>query len=356
MEPSEISAVIESVVGNAVPRSAEADVLRRQLLDTVATMRNSMSDTPVGAYFGVFPSNVHQALIAVRQTLELLLPVAFAFPALRAADLTSAIDEFRSTFVATVAAPQDQSRLQSLLTACEQATSTLTESAALAAMVRTAYESARSAALSVVHDQEALTLQLKGEVEAARISLKANQESLIQDLSVRGSEVVARAKKEVRDTLLETAKSEFDRSRKWLWAQVGAWLAAAALAIYSFFRYSTILAAEQNLPQEWTWQIAYYTGIRIVIIGGIGAVASFCLRMLKGHLNLVHITAHRSRVVNSVAAFVEAAPREQQFEIFRLLIDTIVSPLNTGIADDNPELVAASARLIDHLGSKSTKE
>jgi hypothetical protein len=39
-----------------------------------------------------------------------------------------------------------------------------------------------------------------------------------------------------------------------------------------------------------------------------------------------------------------------------LLIDTIVSPLNTGIADDNPELVAASARLIDHLGSKSTKE
>lgn len=232
----------------------------------------------------------------------------------------------------------------------------LTEAAALAAMVRTAYESSRSVALSAVHDQETVTLQLKEEFESARSSLKSHQELLLQDLSVRGSDIIARTKKQIRDSLLENAKREFDRSRKWLWAQVAAWLVAVLIAIYAFFRYSTTLAAEQHLPDKWTWQIAYYAGIRILIVGGIGAIASFCLRMLKGHLNLVHVTAHRSRVANSIADFVEAAPREQQFEIFRLLIDTVVSPANTGIADNNPELVATSSRLLDQLIAKGTKD
>ena len=216
-------------------------------------------------------------------------------------------------------------------------------------MVRLAFEAAKGSSLAVVREQENSASQTKNDIENYRAELKKESDRLLKEVASRGDDTVARTKKQVRDIVLENAKSEFASSRKWLWVQVAIWSVLSIVCIVAFFAYCFRVASEQHLPESWTWQIAYYTGIRVLIIAAIGAIISFCLRMLKGHIQLVHINAHRSRLVNSIADFVEAAPGDKQFEIFRILIDTVVTNGPTSFSDTNSEAIAASGKIAEQL-------
>lgn len=115
MEPSEIDAIIDSTIGGAIPRSLAAMNFRRQLLEAIATLRNAMTETPVGAYFGIFPQNVHESLAVVRQTFELVAPVASAAPDAKVHDLGNTCAVFVAALSAATANPQSPHEMQALL-------------------------------------------------------------------------------------------------------------------------------------------------------------------------------------------------------------------------------------------------
>ena len=153
------------------------------------------------------------------------------------------------------------------------------------------------------------------EYDTALSEFHEQTDRLLSEVTSRGSESVARVKKEIVDVLLDDAQCELQRAQNGFRRQIGTWAVLSVIVITAFFAFAFRIVAEQHLPSAWTWQIAYYTGIRGLILGAMGAIAGFCLRMLKAHINLAHVNAHRARVANSMPGFLEAAPKEHRFEM-----------------------------------------
>lgn len=70
--------------------------------------------------------------------------------------------------------------------------------------------------------------------------------------------------------------------------------------------------------------IVYFGAIRITILTGVGAMATFCLRMLRAHMHMSQLNLHRQRIANSMAAFVESAITPEQRDLILAQLVTSV--------------------------------
>ena len=174
----------------------------------------------------------------------------------------------------------------------------------------------------------------------------------LQQLSSRGREIVARVKKEVADEILVDTQRQFAAAQPWMWFQVSIWTLLSALALGSFFAFANHLMEVQDLPDKWTWQIGFYAGLRVVVFGGIAAIASFCLRMLKGHLALTQLNAHRSRIAKSIPSFLELVSEENRLAVLQAVLPTIIGVKESVIADEDPETVLKTLSFIESIKAK----
>jgi hypothetical protein len=204
---------------------------------------------------------------------------------------------------------------------------------------------------------DTLATVLRQDISGASERLRGETETLLAELSARGREVVTRSKKEIAGDILNDAQRQFAGAQRGLRIQVGVWSVLSVLSLGAFFAFGAWVLNTQQLPAEWTWQIAFFAGIRIIVFGGIAAAASFCLRMLKSHIALAQLNAHRTRVAHSIPSFLEVAPADRRFAILELLIQSIISTKESAIADQHPETVLTSISLLEQAAkAKKTSE
>lgn len=187
---------------------------------------------------------------------------------------------------------------------------------------------------------------LRQEIAGASDRLREETEKLISDLSARGQEVIARTKKQIAGEILNDAQKQFGAAQRGLRRQVGIWSGLSAATLAAFFWFAASLL-NVDLPAEWSWQIAFFAGVRLIILGGIGALASFCLRMVKAHIALAQLNAHRTRVAHSMPSFLEVAPAGDRFKVLESLIQAIVGVKESAIADTNPETVLTTVSVVE---------
>jgi hypothetical protein len=197
---------------------------------------------------------------------------------------------------------------------------------------------------------------LRQEISDASERLRKELEGLLQELSARGNEVVAQSKKRIAGDILNDAQQQFSSAQRGLNIQVGVWSGVAVGCLVAFFWFAGCLLDTQ-LPEKWTWQIAFFAGVRIIILGGIGAVASFALRMVKAHIALAQVNAHRTRVARSMPSFLEVAPSDQRFTVLESLIGTIISTKESAINDSNAETVLTTVSVVEQaMKAKKSSE
>jgi len=93
-----------------------------------------------------------------------------------------------------------------------------------------------------------------------------------------------------------------------------------------------------KLPNEWTWQVIYYSVIRAAIIGFVGTLMAFSLKILKSHLHMREHNLHRERIANSMAAFSESAMNKDQRDIIlSKLVESVANFGNSGMINKDED-------------------
>lgn len=147
---------------------------------------------------------------------------------------------------------------------------------------------------------------------------------------------------------VQTYLDESAQSLCWIIVICGSLL----IAIGFFIHYLLDL----QLPDVWTWQIAYYTTIRVTAISGLFALLTYCFKLLKSFIQIYYKGRHRLTVVSSMASLVESATFEERNNIYNKLLDIVVDLGETGLLEKDVDYKLPNELIIGLLKDKIQKK
>jgi hypothetical protein len=95
---------------------------------------------------------------------------------------------------------------------------------------------------------------------------------------------------------------------------------------------------------------AYFTSIRLALIGVLGAALAFGLRMTRAYLHMIEHNQHKLRVTNSIEAFVAAVrTKEQKDLVLSKLVESVTEFGDSGILAAQGETQGLSPVIIEAI-------
>jgi hypothetical protein len=103
---------------------------------------------------------------------------------------------------------------------------------------------------------------------------------------------------------------------------------------------------------------AYYTSIRLAIIGIVALAFAFSLRMTRAYFHMIEHNHHKSRVTNSIEGFVAStATKEQRDMVLSKLVDCVTQFGDSGILDKDDEKASGlSAVILENITKNVGKQ
>jgi hypothetical protein len=195
----------------------------------------------------------------------------------------------------------------------------------------------------------ALASKVESTINGAAEMLQGEADRLIAEISSKGTVTIAETRKEVAGVLVSEAAKQFSEAQKWLNWQVFIWAMLSAGGVAAFLWTAQRFLMTQVLPPEWTWQIAFFAGMRAILLGGIAASASFCLRMLKGQIALAQLNAHRTRVARSMPGLLHLAPEAERVTVLQSIIQSVIGVRESVISDTSQESLLAAVEVVEKV-------
>lgn len=168
---------------------------------------------------------------------------------------------------------------------------------------------------------------------------KINKESkeIIKQATEKANEIENSVRKTAQKISVQEAQTQFDEAANYHLKQSKFWGSIIGGLVIIFIGFVCYLL-NVNLPDKWTWQILYYTAIRLSIITLISSLLAFSFKILKSHLHLQQHNLHRKRIANSMSAFVESAnTKEQRDSILSQLVSSVSTFGTTGIFENDSD-------------------
>lgn len=124
-------------------------------------------------------------------------------------------------------------------------------------------------------------------------------ESPSGDNSIRPAIDIVIEKKAQLDTIIEEAKTAFKKSADELLSQT-IWIiilcvVVLLLSIYFFYELFQVC-----FPATWTWQLIYFTAIRIAAITALFWFATYCFKLLNSFIQMYQHNKHKRAVLDSL--------------------------------------------------------
>jgi ElaB/YqjD/DUF883 family membrane-anchored ribosome-binding protein len=166
---------------------------------------------------------------------------------------------------------------------------------------------------------------MKSQAEDSLKHVREESEKVLSEAKKLAQEIEDRARKTAAHISVEAAQQQFREAQTVLKEDVRLWAWLSGIAAAAFILVAIYLA-KIHLPEGMKWEIVYFAAIRITILTAVGAMATFCLRILRAHMHMSQQNLHRQRIANSMAAFVESAITPEQR-------DLILAQLVTSVAD-----------------------
>ncbi len=179
--------------------------------------------------------------------------------------------------------------------------------------------------------------------------------AIIDDAKKLAASIEAGARKTATGISVVAAQIEFNAAqrvlrRKATWWAILSALSFAAFFAFAFFLYNKPLGSAIMDKSQMVPELIFHGILRITILTGIGALATFMLRMTRAHFHMLEYNAHRTRVANSMSAFVEAASTDDQRDlILGKLVTAVVEFGDSGILDKEKDNVNVPSVAIDAL-------
>lgn len=190
---------------------------------------------------------------------------------------------------------------------------------------------------------------MKNEADVVLNNIKKESNAVIGEAKKLAGAIETRARKTAAKISVEDAQKQFADAQKPLLIQVIIWGVLSVLAIFAFFVLLYIFL-HVELPEKYSWQIIYFTAIRITGLAAVGSVAAYCMKILKAQLHMFQHNMHRRRVTNSIEAFVESAiTPEQRDLILAHLVDAVATFGNSGLLESDQENIYAPKMTIDNV-------
>jgi hypothetical protein len=177
--------------------------------------------------------------------------------------------------------------------------------------------------------------------------IRSESEKIITSANNRAdqinSELIKTAKhisvKEAQDQFQEGATQNMKNIKIWGSITVSL-IFVFCIAIYCMLKIET--------SDEITWKVIYHSALRIAILGFIGTLLAFSLKILKSHLHMREHNLHRKRIANSMAAFAESASSQDQKDlILSRLVDSVSTFGNSGMISNDEDV--SSKITIDNI-------
>lgn len=95
---------------------------------------------------------------------------------------------------------------------------------------------------------------------------------------------------------------------------------------------------------------AYFTSIRLALVGLVGVGLALSLRMMRAYLHLIEHNQHKLRVTNSIEAFVAAVrTREQKDLVLGKLVESVTEFSDPGITGGQTESAGLHSVIFEPL-------
>jgi hypothetical protein len=171
------------------------------------------------------------------------------------------------------------------------------------------------------------------------------------------------------------AQEQFDIAKKHLWRRTLGWGIVSGLSFSGFVIFAIYLLHHapasllrnqlettanalnnggnetSNVPLSLVVaQTAYLTAIRITLLTAIGALTTFCLRMMRSAMHMAEYNDHRRRVANCMTSFVAAAGTpEQRDSILAMLVSAVAQFGDSGLLDGTKDPISMPSIAIESI-------
>ena len=200
--------------------------------------------------------------------------------------------------------------------------------------------------IETAHD-EAVN-QLKIQASRTLEEIQEKSEESIEKARKLAEQIENRARLTATNISVEEAQSQFREAQKQFDGSVKIWSIISCIPITLFLILGVYLWNHQG-PSD-VGSAIYETGIRFAILGSLGALSAFCLRILRAHIHMRQQNLHRQRVANSIEAFVQSAVTPEQRDlILSYLVHSIIVFGNSGLVQEREESMNPSHLAIDSI-------
>ena len=170
--------------------------------------------------------------------------------------------------------------------------------------------------------------EMKDQADESLKHVREESDKTLAGAKKLAQEIEDRARKTAAHISVDAAQEQFREAQITLKGEVKLWAWLSALATATFLLVAIYLA-KIHLPEGMKWEIVYFAAIRITILTAVGAMATFCLRILRAHMHMSQQNLHRQRIANSMAAFVESAITPEQRDLILAQLVTSVAEFGT---------------------------
>lgn len=184
--------------------------------------------------------------------------------------------------------------------------------------------------------------------ESSNVLQEIQQESkeAINNARQLAEQIENRARLTAAGISVEEAQKQFQDAQKGFDKQSIIWSAISFVFLLIFVILAIYLWFEE-IPDNLESTI-YYTAVRITALGAIGAIATFCLRVLRSYLHMRQQNLHRQRVANSIASFVDSATTPEHRDlILSYLVQSVATFGSSGLVQGKEDHVTPSRLIID---------
>lgn len=188
---------------------------------------------------------------------------------------------------------------------------------------------------------------LEDKASATLQQLQEQSTKAIEDAKVLAENIENKARQTATHISVKDAQEQFKEAQGDYNSQVKWWTALSGVAVVLFI-FLALYLERSKIDVNGTGTVIYYTAIRLTALTAVGAVATYCLKILRAHMHMKQLNMHRQRVANSINSFVESAVTPEQRDMILMhLVDSIISFGQSGLLTDHDDSVSPAKLAID---------
>ena len=139
---------------------------------------------------------------------------------------------------------------------------------------------------------------------------------------------------------LQSVEQNFELNKKKLQIKAALWIGICitGLSTGTYLSYQLLCIDLDKYHHLWTWEIIYYTAIRLMLSGVFISLMAFCFKMLRSYMHMAEHNRHKLTIIKSMAYLVGAGKNQEQRDIvFNSLTQMITDFGNIGIISQDSD-------------------